>query len=151
MTTTEQPAGRPAVAGPALANCFIYVDDPDAAIAFYRDQLGLEVATDVRNGDYRWVTLAAPGQPGLEITLQQPEGMPIAAEDQRAIRELVAKGALGGLIFTVADVDAEFARMKAAGAEAIQEPADQFYGVRDCAFRDPAGNMIRLNQPLALD
>lgn len=132
-----------------LANCFVYVDDPDAALAFYRDVLGLAVRTDVTNGDFSWLTVSPPSQPELEITLQQPQGMPAPEEDKRAIAELTAKGVLGALIFQVDDVDAEFARIKAAGAEVMQEPADQFYGVRDCAFRDPAGNMIRINQPLA--
>lgn len=130
-----------------LTNCFVFVDDPDRALGFYRDALGLTVKDDVSNGDYRWLTLTTPTQPELEITLQHPEGMPVSDQDKRAITELMTKGVLGGLNLSVDDVDAAFEQVKAAGGEVLQEPADQFYGVRDCAFRDPSGNMIRLKTP----
>lgn len=132
-----------------LANTFVYVDDPDAALAFYRDALGFTVRTDVTQGDYRWLTLSTPNQPELEITIQQVGSVPYASDaDNQAMAELLAKGLLGGLIFSCEDVDAVFEHVRASGAEVLQEPADQFYGVRDCAFRDPAGNLVRFKTPL---
>lgn len=131
----------------SLSNCFLYVDDPDKALAFYRDALGMTLKNDVSNGDFRWLTIGTADQ-SVQVVLQQPAAMPISDEDKTAIAELTAKGVLGSLIFTVDDVDAAFAAIQATGAEVIQEPADQFYGVRDCSFRDPAGNMVRINQPL---
>lgn len=137
-----------ALASLTLANCFVYVDDPEKALAFYRDTLGLTVKTDVTNGDYRWLTMVTPSQPELEITIQQTAAMPASDEDKKVLADLVAKGVAGALIFTVDDVDAVFEHVRASGAEVLQKPADQFYGVRDCAFRDPAGNMVRINQNL---
>lgn len=133
-----------------LANCFITVDDPEAALAFYRDVLDLTVVKDVKNGDFRWLTFSTPTQPELEIVVQQIGigGIPMSDDDKRAQADLLAKGLLSALIFSVDDVDALFEKVKAAGAEVLQAPEDQFYGVRDCAFRDPAGNMIRFNQAL---
>ena len=133
-----------------LSQCFIAVDDHDRAIAFYRDVLGLEVRDDVAYEGMRWVTVGAPSQPDVAIVLEPPIADPTAsAADQAAAAELLAKGLLRGVIFTTDDVDAAFERIQAAGAEVLQEPIDQFYGVRDCAFRDPAGNMLRFNQPKA--
>lgn len=134
----------------ALANCFVYVDDTQAAFDFYAGVLGLTVRTDVTNGDFRWLTFTTPNQPELEITIQQvgAGGLPMSEGDVAAQRELMAKGLLSALIFTVDDVDGLFEHVKASGADVLQEPADQFYGVRDCAFRDPAGNMIRFNSIL---
>ncbi len=132
----------------SLSNCFLYVDDPDKALAFYRDVLGMTVQTDVSNGDFRWLTLTTPNQQQPAVTLQQAEAMPYSDADKLAVAELTAKGVLGALIFTVDDVDAVFEKVNASGAEVLQEPADQFYGVRDCAFRDPAGNMVRINGAL---
>lgn len=132
----------------SLTNTFVFVDDPDKALTFYRDVLGLTVNTDVSNGGFRWLTLTTPNQPEMEITLQQPDGMPYSDQDKKAIAEMTAKGLLSALIFKVDDVDAVFEHVRASGAEVLQEPADQFYGVRDCAFRDPAGNMVRINQTL---
>ena len=132
----------------ALANCFVTVDDPEAALAFYRDALGFEVRTDVTNGDYRWLTLTTRQQPELEIVLHQVGSSPMTDADRESMADLMAKGLIGGLIFSVDDVDALFEHVQATGAEVLQEPADQFYGVRDCAFRDPAGNLVRFKTPL---
>ncbi|MFI6148146.1 VOC family protein [Streptomyces sp. NPDC051109] len=131
-----------------LSQCFIAVDDHDRALAFYRDALGLEVRNDVAFEGMRWVTVGSPAQPDVEIVLEPPAADPNAAPaDRQAMAELLAKGMLRGVIFSTDDVDAAFERIRAAGGEVLQEPADQPYGVRDCAFRDPAGNMLRLNQP----
>ncbi|QEV22379.1 MULTISPECIES: VOC family protein [Streptomyces] len=131
-----------------LAQCFIAVDDHDKALAFYRDALGLEVRNDVGFEGMRWVTVGSPTQAGVEIVLEPPLADPNATEsDRQAMAELMAKGHLRGVIFRTDDVDAAFERIRAAGGEVLQEPMDQPYGVRDCAFRDPAGNMIRFNQP----
>ena len=150
--TTASPAanGSPATATLAVANCFLVVDDHDAALAFYGDVLGFIVTKDVSMGDYRWLSVSTPTQPELEITIQSVGGGPgTSEEDRAAIDTLLAKGLMTPLIFSCADVDALFEHVRASGlAEVLQEPADQFYGVRDCAFRDPAGNMLRFNQPL---
>ncbi|MFD9304571.1 VOC family protein [Streptomyces sp. NPDC060048] len=131
-----------------LSQCFIAVDDHDKAIAFYRDVLGLEVRNDVGFEGMRWVTVGSPAQPDVEIVLEPPLADPLASPaDRQAVAELLAKGMLRGVIFSTDDVDATFERIQAAGGEVLQEPVDQPYGVRDCAFRDPAGNMLRFNQP----
>ncbi|MFD9477245.1 MULTISPECIES: VOC family protein [Streptomyces] len=131
-----------------LSQCFIAVDDHDKALAFYRDILGLEVRNDVGFEGMRWVTVASPTQPDVEIVLEPPLADPGAsAADKQAMAELLAKGLLRGVIFSTDDVDATFEHIRAAGGEVLQEPVDQPYGVRDCAFRDPAGNMLRFNQP----
>ncbi|GAA4788054.1 VOC family protein [Streptomyces ziwulingensis] len=131
-----------------LAQCFIAVDDHDKALAFYGDVLGLEVRNDVSFEGMRWVTVGPPAQPDVEIVLEPPLADPMAPQaDRRAMAELLAKGMLRGVIFSTADVDATFERIRAAGGEVLQEPVDQPYGVRDCAFRDPAGNMLRFHQP----
>ena len=131
-----------------LQNCFLSVDDHDKAIAFYRDALGWEVRNDVSAYDMRWTTLGSPDQPGVSIVLEPPAADPgISASDRTAISDLLAKGLLSRLVLTTADVDATFEHVQATGAEVVQEPMDQPYGVRDCAFRDPAGNLIRINQP----
>lgn len=131
-----------------LSQCFIAVDDHDKALAFYRDALGLEVRNDVGFEGMRWVTVGSPTQPGVEIVLEPPLADPNASEaDRQTVAELMAKGMLRGVIFETDDCDATFERISAAGAEVLQEPMDQPYGVRDCAFRDPAGNMLRFTQP----
>lgn len=132
-----------------LAQCFIAVDDHDKALAFYRDVLGLEVRNDVGFEGMRWVTVGSPAQPDVEIVLEPPLANPNASPaDKQAMAELLAKGMLRGVIFSTDDCDATFERIQAAGGgEVLQEPMDQPYGVRDCAFRDPAGNMLRFNQP----
>jgi catechol 2,3-dioxygenase-like lactoylglutathione lyase family enzyme len=131
-----------------LAQCFLAVDDHDAAIAFYRDVLGMEVRNDVGYEGMRWVTIGSPSQPDVDIVLEPPLADPNASPaDKQTMAELLAKGLLRGVIFRTDDVDATFERIRAAGGEVLQEPMDQFYGVRDCAFRDPSGNMLRFNQP----
>ncbi len=131
-----------------LATCFLAVDDHDKAIAFYRDVLGLEVRNDVRFEGMRWVTVGSPSQPDVEIVLEPPLADPNASPaDRETMAELLAKGLLRGVIFRTDDCDATFERISAAGAEVLQEPIDQPYGVRDCAFRDPSGNLLRFNQP----
>ncbi|GAA3798244.1 VOC family protein [Streptomyces chiangmaiensis] len=132
-----------------LSQCFIAVDDHDKAIAFYRDVLGLEVRNDVGFEGMRWVTVGAPAQPDVNIVLEPPVAHPNASPtDRQAMAELMAKGLLHGVIFATDDCDATFERISAAGGEVLQEPMDQPYGVRDCAFRDPAGNLLRFTQPL---
>ncbi|MEX0170573.1 VOC family protein [Streptomyces sp. LMG1-1-1.1] len=131
-----------------LSQCFIAVDDHDKALAFYRDALGLEVRNDVGFEGMRWVTVGSPDQPDVEIVLEPPLADPNASPaDRQAVAELLAKGMLRGVIFSTDDVDKTFEAIRAAGGEVLQEPVDQPYGVRDCAFRDPAGNMVRFNQP----
>ncbi|MDX2560327.1 VOC family protein [Streptomyces sp. TX20-6-3] len=133
-----------------LSQCFIAVDDHDKALAFYRDALGLEVRNDVGFEGMRWVTVGSPAQPDVEIVLEPPLADPNASPaDRQAVAELLAKGMLRGVIFSTEDVDATFEHVRAAGGEVLQEPVDQPYGVRDCAFRDPAGNMLRFTQPRA--
>ncbi|WP_405935129.1 VOC family protein [Streptomyces longwoodensis] len=132
-----------------LSQCFIAVDDPDAAVAFYRDVLGLEVRNDVGFEGMRWVTVGSPEQPDVNIVLEPPLADPNASpDDRRTMAELMAKGLLRGVIFTTPDCDATFERISGVGAEVLQEPMDQPYGMRDCAFRDPAGNLLRFTQPL---
>ncbi|WP_395571304.1 VOC family protein [Streptomyces sp. BK79] len=132
----------------SLSQCFIAVDDHDQALAFYRDVLGLEVRGDVGAEGMRWVTVGSPAQPGVNIVLEPPLADPNATdEDRKAMADLLAKGMLRGVVFATDDVDATFERIRAAGAEVLQEPVDQPYGVRDCAFRDPAGNMLRFSRP----
>ncbi|MFW6693633.1 VOC family protein [Streptomyces sp. MAR4 CNX-425] len=134
--------------GIALSQCFIAVGDHDKALAFYRDVLGLEVRADVSFEGMRWVTVGSPAQPDVNIVLEPPLADPNAAPaDREAMAQLLAKGLLPGIIFATDDCDATFARIAASGAEVVQEPIDQPYGVRDCAFRDPSGNLLRFNQP----
>jgi catechol 2,3-dioxygenase-like lactoylglutathione lyase family enzyme len=124
---------------------FLEVDDHEATLAFYRDVLGLEVRNDVKMDFGRWLTMGPRNQPELGIVMQTVgAGLPPA--DAQALRELLAKGSLGGLVFETGDVDGVFETVRASGAEVMQEPMDQPYGVRDCAFRDPSGNMVRFNQ-----
>jgi catechol 2,3-dioxygenase-like lactoylglutathione lyase family enzyme len=124
---------------------FLEVDDHDAALAFYRDTLGLEVRNDVNMAFGRWLTVGPKDQPELGIVLQTV-GVGRSPDDAQTLKSLLAKGSLGGLVFTTDDVDGVFETIRASGAEVLQEPMDQAYGVRDCAFRDPAGNMVRFNQ-----
>ncbi|MDX8143927.1 VOC family protein [Lentzea sp. BCCO 10_0061] len=129
-----------------LSHTFLFVHDQDAALKFYRDVVGLEVRTDESVEDYRWLTVGPAGQPDVEIGLSRI-GPPVPPTDHEALHALLAKGSLHGVIFELDDVDAKFEQVRAAGAEVLQEPVDQFYGVRDCAFRDPSGNMIRFSTP----
>jgi catechol 2,3-dioxygenase-like lactoylglutathione lyase family enzyme len=124
---------------------FLPHDDPDASLVFWRDALGFEVRTDVGQGKMRWITVGPAGQPGTSILLGPPAVDPGVTDDERRlIAEMMAKGTYGWLILATADLDGAFKRVEAAGAEVVQEPVDQPYGVRDCAFRDPAGNLIRI-------
>ncbi len=127
--------------------CSLAVDDHDKAIAFYRDALGFEVRSQVGSGRMRWVTVGPPSQPDINILLAPPAPDPgISPSDRAAISDLLAKGLLGWLLFSTPDLEGTFDRVQATGAEVVQEPMDQPYGARDCAFRDPAGNMIRISQ-----
>jgi catechol 2,3-dioxygenase-like lactoylglutathione lyase family enzyme len=130
-----------------LHTCFLSVDDHDKAIAFYRDALGFEVRNDVSAYGMRWVTLGPPSQPDINIVLEPPAADPgISPADRAALDDLQAKGLLRGLILSTPDLEGTFDRVQASGAEVLQEPMDQPWGARDFAFRDPAGNLIRVNQ-----
>jgi catechol 2,3-dioxygenase-like lactoylglutathione lyase family enzyme len=125
--------------------------DPEASVAFYRDVLGFEVRTDVGAGQMRWITVGPAGQPGTSLLLAPPAADPGITEDERrTIAEMMAKGTYGWLLLATHDLDATFEKIQATDAEVVQEPALQPYGIRDCAFRDPAGNLIRI-QELASD
>jgi catechol 2,3-dioxygenase-like lactoylglutathione lyase family enzyme len=130
-----------------LSHTFMIVDDQDKALAFYRDVLGLELKNDVPLGDERWLTVASPEQHDVEIVLVTAS-MGHSPQDAEALSALLAKGVLGSAIFATDDLAATFERLRTAGAEVLQEPIDQPYGVRDCAFRDPAGNHLRFSQAL---
>lgn len=132
-----------------LSICSVAVDDHEKALAFYRDVLGFEVRNDVSFEGMRWVTVGPPAQPDVEIVLYPPDANPGATPaDKEAIADLMAKGLLGQLVFATDDCDATFDHIQSSGAaEVMQEPMDMPYGVRDCAFRDPAGNMVRFAQP----
>ena len=122
-------------------------NDPDAALAFYRDTLGFEVRNDVGYNGMRWITVGPPDQPGTSIVLYPPEAAPGVTEDEhRTIAEMMAKGTYASINLATADLDGLFERLQAGEAEVVQEPTDQPYGIRDCAFRDPAGNLIRIQQ-----
>ncbi|MDK1348870.1 VOC family protein [Streptomyces sp. 378] len=126
---------------------FLPHDDPDAALAFYRDTLGFEVRNDVGYEGMRWITVGPVGQPGTNIVLHPPAADPGITEDERrTITEMMAKGTYASIVLATTDVDGTFERVQAGDAEVVQEPVDQPYGVRDCAFRDPAGNMVRIQQ-----
>ena len=130
-----------------LSQCFVIVHDPDLALAFYRDALGLELRNDVAKEGFRWITVAAASQPGVAIVLTNYlNGSPA---DGEAVAALVAKGALNGVHFHTDDLDATFEKLRASGAEIVQEPTDQPWGTRDLAVRDPSGNMVRIDQPPA--
>jgi predicted enzyme related to lactoylglutathione lyase len=127
-----------------IQDTFLAVDDHDKAIAFYRDALGFEVRNDVKAYGMRWTTIGPPSQPDVNIVLEPPAADPgISDADRQALADLMAKGLLRGLNFSTPDLDATFDRVQATGADVIQEPMDQGYG-RDCAFRDPAGNQVRI-------
>ena len=127
---------------------FLPHTDPDASLAFYRDALGFEVRNDVGYDGMRWITVGPADQPGTSIVLQPPAADPgITDDERRTIAEMMAKGTYATIVLAPDDLDGTFARLQANdGAEVIQEPTDQPYGVRDCAFRDPAGNHVRINQ-----
>jgi predicted enzyme related to lactoylglutathione lyase len=127
-----------------LSTMFITVNDPDEALTFYRDALDLEVRADVSAGDFRWVTVGAPGQ-DVSIVLSQPHGGRSQAEGD-ALQALVTQGSLQAAIFSAEDLDTTFEKVRASGAEVLQEPTSQPWGARDCAFRDPSGNLVRIAQ-----
>jgi catechol 2,3-dioxygenase-like lactoylglutathione lyase family enzyme len=119
--------------------------DPDASLAFYRDTLGFEVRNDVGYEGMRWITIGPPNQPDTSIVLHPPAADPgITDDERRTITEMMAKGTYAGINLATKDLDGTFAQLEASGAEVVQEPTEQPWGVRDCAFRDPAGNMIRI-------
>jgi catechol 2,3-dioxygenase-like lactoylglutathione lyase family enzyme len=126
---------------------FLPHDDPDASLVFYRDILGFEVRNDVGKGKMRWITVGPAGQPGTSIVLHPPAVDPgITEEERRIIVEMMAKGTYGIIVLATADLDGAFERMQAGDAEVVQEPIEQPYGIRDFAIRDPAGNLIRVNE-----
>ena len=130
-----------------ISSSFLPQDDPDAAIAFYRDVLGFEIRNDVGYNGMHWITVGPPGQPETSIVLYPPAASPgLTDEERKTITEMMAKGTYAQVLLATKDVDAAFERLSSTDAEVVQEPTDQPYGVRDCAFRDPAGNMIRLQQ-----
>jgi catechol 2,3-dioxygenase-like lactoylglutathione lyase family enzyme len=122
-------------------------EDPDASLAFYRDVLGFEVRTDVGTGAMRWITVGPVDQPGTSILLAPPAADPGVTDDERrTIAEMMAKGTYGWILLATKDLDGTFEKVQANDAEVVQEPTEQPYGVRDCAFRDPAGNMVRIQE-----
>jgi catechol 2,3-dioxygenase-like lactoylglutathione lyase family enzyme len=130
-----------------LSTCFVQVHDPDEALAFYRDALGLDVRLDVPNEGFRWITVGSPAQPEVSIVLTNyVNGGP---GDGDTVSALLAKGALNGVHFHTDDLDATFDRLISHGTEVVSEPADQPWGTRDCAVRDPSGNLVRIDQPPA--
>ncbi len=126
---------------------FLPHTDPDASLAFYRDTLGFEVRNDVGYKGMRWITVGPVGQPGTSIVLHPPASGPGVTDDERrAIVEMMAKGTYAVIVLATTDLDGTFAKLQASGAEVVQEPIDQPYGVRDCAIRDPAANLIRIQE-----
>ena len=121
--------------------------DPDASLAFYRDVLGFEVRQDVGGGPMRWITVGPASQPDVSILLSPPAVDPgITDDERRTVAEMMAKGTYGWILLATEDVDATFEKVQASDAEVVQEPVDQPYGIRDCAFRDPAGNLVRIQE-----
>jgi len=130
-----------------VSHCFIAVHDHDQALAFYRDVLGLEVRNDTNDEGMPWVTVGPKAQPDVNIVLEAPAANPNASpQDKKVMSQLLAEGVLRAVIFATDDCDATFEHVCRAGAEVLQEPMDQRYGVRDIAFRDPSGNMVRFSQ-----
>ena len=125
---------------------FLPQDDPDAAVAFYRDTLGFEIRNDVEYSGLHWITVGPPDQPGTAIVLYPPQATPGVTDDERrTIAEMMAKGTFASINFATHDLDGTFDRLQAS-AEVVQEPTDQPYGIRDCSVRDPSGNLIRIQQ-----
>ena len=130
-----------------IHSSFLAHSDPEASLAFYRDLLGFEVRLDVGQGTMRWITVGPPGQPGTSVVLAPPAVDPgITEEERRTILEMMAKGTYGILLLATKELDSTFEKLQASDAEIVQEPIEQPYGVRDCAVRDPAGNMIRIQE-----
>ena len=130
-----------------IHSSFLPHSDPDASLTFYRDLLGFEVRKDVGYNGLRWITVGPPGQPDTPLVLYPPGVDPGITEDERRpIAEMMAKGTYGIVVLATPDLDSTFAELEAGSAEIVQEPTDQPYGIRDCAVRDPSGNLIRINQ-----
>jgi len=130
-----------------IHSTFLPHNDPDASLAFYRDILGFEVRNDVGYNGMRWITVGPPTQLGTSIVLYPPGAEPGVTDDERrTIAEMMAKGTYANILLATADVDGAFEQLQASGADVVQEPTDQPYGVRDCAFRDPAGSMVRIQE-----
>ncbi len=126
---------------------FLPHHDPEASLAFYRDTLGFEVRGDVGEGALRWITVGPAGRPETSLVLEPPATAPgITDDERRTITEMMAKGTYARITLATDDLDATFARLRSGGAEVVQEPAEQPYGLRDCAVRDPAGNLVRVNE-----
>jgi uncharacterized glyoxalase superfamily protein PhnB len=122
-------------------------DDPEASLAFYRDTLGFDVRNDVEYGGMHWITVGPPDQPGTSIVLYPPQATPGITDDERqTIAEMMAKGTFASINLATTDLDGAFERIQAGDAEVVQEPTDQPYGIRDAAFRDPAGNLVRIQE-----
>jgi catechol 2,3-dioxygenase-like lactoylglutathione lyase family enzyme len=131
----------------SIFSSFLPHTDPEASLAFYRDVLGFEVRNDVGYGGMRWITVGPPGQPDTAIVLAPPDAYPgITDDERRTIAEMMAKGTYAIIVLATADLDRTFEHLQASDAEVVQEPTDQPYGIRDCAIRDPAGNLIRINE-----
>ena len=130
-----------------IHHSFLPHNDPEASLAFYRDTLGFDVRNDVGYEGMRWITVGPTGQPGTSIVLHPPFADPGITEDERrTVTEMMAKGTYATIVLATPDLDGAFARLEASGAEVVQEPTDQPYGVRDCAFRDPAGTLVRIQE-----
>ena len=130
-----------------ISASFLPQDDPDAALAFYRDTLGFEVRLDVGKGTMRWITVGPADQPGMSIVLAPPSANPgITDDEKRTIAEMMAKGTYATILMATKDLDGTFDRLQANGAEIVQEPTEQPYGIRDCAVRDPAGSLLRIQE-----
>lgn len=130
-----------------IHNTFLPQNDPDAALSFYRDILGFEVRGDVGYEGMHWITVGPIDQPGTSVVLYPPEATPGLTDDERrTIAEMMAKGSYASIILATKDLDGTFERVQASDAEVVQEPTEQPYGVRDCAFRDPAGNLVRIQE-----
>jgi catechol 2,3-dioxygenase-like lactoylglutathione lyase family enzyme len=130
-----------------IHSSFLPQDDPEAAVAFYRDTLGFEIRNDVEYGGMHWITVGPPDQPGTSIVLYPPAATPGLTDDERrTIVEMMAKGTYAGINLATADLDRTFEQVQAGDVEVVQEPTEQPYGVRDCAVRDPAGNLIRIQE-----
>jgi uncharacterized glyoxalase superfamily protein PhnB len=130
-----------------IHSSFLPHDDPEASLTFYRDTLGFEVRLDVGKGKMRWITIGPPNQPDTSIVLNPPAANPgITDDERRTIAEMMAKGSYATLLLATKDLEGTFERLQADSVEIVQEPTDQPYGLRDCAVRDPAGNLIRIQQ-----
>jgi catechol 2,3-dioxygenase-like lactoylglutathione lyase family enzyme len=130
-----------------IHSSFLPLDDPEESLAFYRDTLGFEVRLDVGKDRMRWITVGPPGQPSTSLLLAPPAADPgVTDAERRTVAEMMAKGTYGWILLATKDLDATFARVQAGDTEVVQEPTEQPYGIRDCAFRDPAGNLLRFVQ-----